>query len=208
MRKSNYFFFALLLTLSILLFNSCQKQEPEPDPIIKETIEGDIQNLQLNIYSGSVDFLSFDLVDSKDKKVYSIGMNKAASFSDYNATAYIDSSNLILAETTIQTLVSQPDYISVAPIQSTKNQIYIDYQVGSKDNIYKTTKIIGTITEKTILTVLDTQANTKEYRLFNGIQKYLVPNLHKAINKNLGVNGSVQGSQAGKYFVYDIGERQ
>ncbi|SEJ25995.1 hypothetical protein SAMN04487995_3817 [Dyadobacter koreensis] len=197
--------YLLALILSFTFFN-CQKNNPDIN--LKVVLQVEVQNLQLNIYSGSIDFLSFDLVDSKDKKVYSIGMNKAASFSDYNATAYIDSSSLILSETKIRTPGSQPDFISVGPIQSTKNQIYIDYEADSEDNTYKTTKVIAEITEKTVLTVLDTQDNIKHYRLSNGLQQYLVPNLLKAINKNLGVNGSVQGSQAGKYFVYDIEERK
>ena len=193
-----------MFPLPLFLFTNCQTGKPGP---IKELIEGEVQNLHVNIHSGSVDFVSFDVLDDKDGKTYEIGMDEVngSGFLDFNAYAYLDSTNLIILETKI---ISQPSgYLVVSPIQSVNNKIFITYTgAGQVDKILKTKHIVGKITNKTILTVGDKETQIKSYITNGGILKYLAPNLRKCLKMGLGadVDSLQTGAQNGKFFVYDI----
>lgn len=205
----NQLFTSLLNILLVITVISCQNKEVIP--IVKESIDGEITDMTIEMGSNGVGFVYLDILDDTDGKLYEVHMVERGGTPFYNGFAYMDNTNLILPNTK-QTPFGNGDFttaFAVNPIQSTSNAIHISYAQDNSDSRFSTKSITGRITPSTVLIMQFPEENEKEVALLRtdeGIQRFLKPILLNSLNNDFAkdINLAQEGNQVNRFLIYKL----
>ncbi|WAC12400.1 hypothetical protein [Dyadobacter pollutisoli] len=204
---SRFFLNILLIVPCLIVVGSCQNKEV--DPIVKESIDGEIKKIQIDIFLRGIGGVYMDILDKTDGKLYEVNLVERGGTPYFNSFAYIDSTDLILPETKEVPfgLEGFTTAFAVNPIRSTNNEIHITYDDNDSDPRFSTKGITGQITPNTILIISSLEEDAIAIlRTNEGIQRFLKPILLDGLNNNFAkdINYAQDGDQVNRFLIYTL----